>query len=136
MNITAEITCKFTTSFKINVFKHVEEVLDEASKTRLDESMPDSWFQLIEKFTILYLNKVIIVSLLGIELDAIIKLFAKVFTSCFLKLSKPELYILNSCINNVLKDDFLFHQSIDRSHEERENDDTKKFYNHLKSVFF
>ena len=49
--------------------KQIEEVLDEMSKERLDKSMSDSWFQLVEELVVLDLVKVKVVSFLSVQFD-------------------------------------------------------------------
>ncbi len=64
--------------------------------------MSDSWLQLVEEIGILYLNKVEIVRLLSVILNAIIKVLAKILRPGFFKFSQPKFNVFNSLVDDIL----------------------------------
>ena len=86
--------------------------------------MPNSGLQLMEELIIFNLVKVKVIGLFGIQLDAIIQLFAKVFASALFKLSEPELNLFISFINPFLEGGLTSKDVVNGTHEVGEEDDT------------
>jgi len=66
--------------------------------------------------------------------NAIIQVLWKNFGSTFIQSSKPDVKIFDSLINDILQFLICDYKCIDRSHQEREQSNTKELNGHLEEI--
>jgi len=63
VDIAAKVTGELTSSLKVSIVEHVEEILNEVSKQRINQPMSNSWFQLMKEFIALNLIEIKVIGL-------------------------------------------------------------------------